>query len=87
MWNVFWRGLGIKPISFYLKQCAVCLKFNKHTLARIVLRFPSLFSLADSLGISSHHSGISPSEDPILKGYSKSDLLVQWYLSLFSEGY
>ena len=34
----------IQPISFYLKQCAVCLQFNKHTLARIVLRFPSLFS-------------------------------------------
>lgn len=44
LWNVFWRGLGIKPISFYLKQCAVCLQFNKHTLARIVLRFPSLFN-------------------------------------------
>ena len=44
LWNVFWRGFEIKPISFYLKQCAVCLQFNKHTLARIVLRFPSLFS-------------------------------------------
>lgn len=44
LWNVFWRGFEIQPISFYLKQCAVCLQFNKHTLARIVLRFPSLFS-------------------------------------------
>lgn len=44
LWNVFWRGFEIQPISFYLKQCAVCLQFNKHTLARIVLLFPSLFS-------------------------------------------
>ncbi|KAK1405830.1 hypothetical protein QVD17_42477 [Tagetes erecta] len=55
LWNVFWRGFEIKPISFYLKQCAICLQFNKHTLARIVLRFPSLFSW-DII----HHSGISP---------------------------
>ncbi|KAI3664551.1 hypothetical protein L1987_88898 [Smallanthus sonchifolius] len=22
LWNVFWRGFEIQPISFYLKQCA-----------------------------------------------------------------
>ncbi|KAI3664354.1 hypothetical protein L1987_88433 [Smallanthus sonchifolius] len=23
LWNVFWRGFEIQPISFYLKQCAL----------------------------------------------------------------
>ncbi|KAI3666477.1 hypothetical protein L1987_89005 [Smallanthus sonchifolius] len=25
LWNVFWRGFEIQPISFYLKQCALAI--------------------------------------------------------------
>jgi hypothetical protein len=77
LWNVFWRGFEIKPISFYLKQCAVCLQFNKHTLARI--------SRASQLKRDGNISTILAfHRKRILKGDSKSDLLVAFLRRLLN---